>query len=193
LKLGIFGGTFNPIHYGHLINAEIIRSDYGLDKIIFIPSKSPVHKDLAGGVSAKDRCTMVSLGIRDVKGFEVSTIEIDREGPSYTIATIRELETMRPRDHMFLIIGTDSLREIDTWKDPEQLLQSVPVIAMKRPGAKALPGMDLTGYRIQYANNPLIDISSTCIRERVKDKKSVRFLLPDSVIRYIKKGGLYRH
>jgi nicotinate-nucleotide adenylyltransferase len=193
LKLGIFGGTFNPIHYGHLINAEIIRSDYGLDKIIFIPSKSPVHKDLAGGVSAKDRCTMVSLGIRDVKGFEVSTIEIDREGPSYTIATIRELETMRPRDHMFLIIGTDSLREIDTWKDPEQLLESVAVIAMKRPGAKALPRMDLTGYRIQYANNPLIDISSTCIRERVKDKKSVRFLLPDSVIRYIKKGGLYRH
>ncbi len=193
MKLGIFGGTFNPIHYGHLINAEIIRSDYGLDKIIFIPSKSPVHKDLAGGVSAEDRCAMVSLGIRNVKGFEVSTIEIDREGPSYTIATIHELKTMRPRDLMFLIIGTDLLREIDTWKDPEQLLDSVPVIAMKRPGANDLPGMDLAGYRIQYAHNPLIDISSTCIRERVRVEKSVRFLLPDSVIRYIKKRGLYQH
>ena len=193
MKLGIFGGTFNPIHYGHLINAEMIRSDYDLDKIIFVPSKLPVHKELAGNVSADDRYAMAVLGIHNVKEFEVSSIEIDREAPSYTIATVRGMKSMHPHDDICLIIGMDSLHEIDSWKDPEQLLGSVPVIAMRRPGENMPPRMDLAGYSIRYAHNPLIDISSTCIRERVREKKSVRFLLPESVIRYIKRKGLYQN
>jgi nicotinate-nucleotide adenylyltransferase len=191
LKLGIFGGTFNPIHNGHLINAEIIRSEYHLDRILLVPSKIPVHKDLAGNVSAEERYTMTLLAVQDVKEFEVSKIEIDREGPSYTIDTLRELRLIYPDDSFYLILGMDSLYEIGKWKETELLLGSVPVIVMKRPGMEKIHVMDFDTCDIMYADNPMIEISSSCVRERLRNKRSVRFLIPDQVIEYINKKGLY--
>ncbi len=193
MKLGIFGGTFNPIHYGHLINAEILRSDFNLDRIILVPSRQPVHKSLDGNVPGEERYAMVALAVGGTKEIEVSRIEIDREEPSYTITTVHGLLELYPGSELYLIIGMDSLAELDRWRESGHLLEHVSVIVMRRPGPEAPPGgVPVTG-RIHYAENPLIDISSTYIRDRLRAGKSVRYLLPDAVIDYIQKKGLYRN
>lgn len=191
MKLGIFGGTFNPIHYGHLINAEIIRSDFELDAILFIPSKKPVYKQVAGNVPAEDRFAMASLAIKGVNGLSVSRIEIDGDEPSYTINTIKKLQKKYSRDRLYLIIGTDSFGKLEAWRGRDCLLEMVSIIVMKRPGNNCMPKMDLENYDISFADNPLIDISSSMIRDRIKKGKSVKFLLPNSVIAYLQKKRLY--
>ncbi|MBN2160863.1 MAG: nicotinate-nucleotide adenylyltransferase [Spirochaetes bacterium] len=191
MKIGIFGGTFNPIHYGHLINAEIIRSDFNLDKIILVPSRYPVHKKLDGDVPAQERYAMAVLAVAGLQEFDVSRIEIDREGPSYTITTVEELRAAYPESELHLIIGTDSLATFASWREKDRLLSSVQIIVMRRPGQERPPDMDFGGHIVRFAENPLVDISSTEIRERLRHGRSVRFLLPDQVIDYIRKKGLY--
>jgi nicotinate-nucleotide adenylyltransferase len=193
VKLGIFGGTFNPIHYGHLINAEIIRSDFNLDRIILVPAKQPVHKSLDGNVPADERYAMAALAAGGAREIEVSRIEIDREEPSYTITTVHELLGLYPGSELYLIIGMDSLAELDRWRESGHLLEHVSVIVMKRPGTAGRQEGAPAAGRVFYAENPLIDISSTMVRERLRAGKSVRFLLPDAVIDYIAKKGLYRN
>ncbi len=193
MKLGIFGGTFNPIHYGHLINAEIIRSDLSLDRIILVPARYPVHKSLAGEVPADERYAMAVLAVAEAGEYEVSRIEIDRKEPSYTITTVHELQKQYPDSELNLIVGMDSLNTIDTWRETEHLLNHVSLIVMRRPGEKPAPDIDLRGCSVRFGENPLIDISSTVIRERLRTGKSVRFLLPDAVIDYIARKGLYRN
>jgi nicotinate-nucleotide adenylyltransferase len=193
LKLGIFGGTFNPIHNGHLINVEIIRSDFKLDRIILVPAKIPVHKSLAGDVPAEERYAMTLLAVAGSREYEVSRIEIDRNEPSYTITTVHELQGLYPDSELHLIIGMDSLNELCLWREPDHLLEHVSLIVMKRPGQKCDSRLDLGKYDVRFADNPLIDISSTMIRERLHAGKSIRFLVPDSVIDYIQKKGLYGH
>lgn len=193
MKLGIFGGTFNPIHYGHLINAEIIRSDFNLDRLILVPARYPVHKSLAGDVPAEERYAMAVLAVAEAREFEVSRIEIDRKEPSYTITTVHALQKEYPGSELNLIVGMDSLNTIDTWRETEHLLNHVSLIVMRRPGEKPAPDIDLSGYSVRYGENPLIDISSTVIRERLREGKSVRFLMPDAVIDYIARKGLYRN
>lgn len=192
MRLGIFGGTFNPVHCGHLINAEIIRSDFGLDTIVFVPARRPVHKELDGNVPGEDRFEMVRRALENQPGYDVSRIEIDRKGPSYTITTVHDFRERYPRAELHLIIGMDMLNEIDTWREADSLLKSVSLIVMRRPGIDHQPEMDLGPYRIRYAENPLVDISSTCIRERIRVGRSVRFLLPERVLDYINEKGLYR-
>jgi len=193
VKLGIFGGTFNPIHYGHLINAEIIRSDYNLDRIILVPARQPVHKSLDGNVQAEERYAMAALAVGGAKETEVSRIEIDREEPSYTITTVHGLLELYPGSELSLVIGMDSLAELDGWRESDHLLEHVSVIVMRRPGPGIAPGAAPATGRIHYAENPLIDISSTYIRDRIRAGKSVRYLLPDAVIDYIHRKGLYRN
>ncbi|MBP7736564.1 MAG: nicotinate-nucleotide adenylyltransferase [Spirochaetes bacterium] len=193
MKLGIFGGTFNPIHYGHLINAEMIRSDFDLDRIILVPAKYPVHKSLAGEVPAEERYAMAVLAAAEAKEYEVSRIEIDRNGPSYTITTVQALQERYPGSELNLIVGMDSLNTIDTWRETERLLKHVSLIVMRRPGEACAPDVDLGKCMVRFADNPLIDISSTVIRERLRAGKSVRFLMPDAVIDYIARKGLYRN
>lgn len=188
-KLGIFGGTFNPVHYGHLINAERIRESCSLDKILFVPSKVPVHKDLAGAVAPEHRCKMVELAVAGNPGLGVSDIEIRREGPSYTIYTVREMMAAFPGADIHLIIGDDSYSEIETWKDYRDLLGLVTLVVMRRNGADRI---DLPGRRPVFADNPVIDISSTEIRGRIRQGLSVRYLLPEEVRRYIIESGLYK-
>jgi len=191
-NLGIFGGTFNPVHYGHLINAERIRESCSLEKLVFVPSKVPVHKDLAGDVSPEHRCRMVELAVSGNENLGVSDIEISREGPSYTIYTVREIMAKYPGAHIHLVIGEDSYNEIETWKDYRDLLGLVTLVVMRRGAAAGRRRTDLAGCRVIFADNPVIDISSTDVRARIRRGLSVRYLLPEDVRRYIIETGLYR-
>ncbi len=193
MKIGIFGGTFNPIHNGHLINAQFIAERFSLDEVLFIPSKLPVHKGLAGDVSAEDRYEMAVRAIAGNNLFRVSRIEIDRETPSYTITTIRHLMKDRPRDELHLIIGADSYNELETWKEYRELLSIVRIIVLARPGSNIDTGRyeGLAG-NIEIAGNPLIAISSSDIRNRIRQRLSVRYLVPSEVENYINDKGLYR-
>jgi len=192
LKLGIYGGTFNPVHMGHLINAEIIRNDFTLDKILFVPSKHPVHKELSYRTSAEDRYEMLKLSIDGMDGLEISRIELDSVGDSYTIYTVEKLLESFPLDSIHLIIGMDSFNEIRTWREYEKLLKKVYIIVMNRPGFERDQHVLPEGsYRIEFADNPMIGISSSLIRERVRSGKSIRFMTPAPVVKYIKDKGLY--
>lgn len=191
VKIGIFGGTFNPIHTGHLINAEYLRQEFGLDRILFVPANMPVHKHLAGQVSADDRMNMVERAIAGHSAFAASRIEIDRTEPSYTITTVRQLREHYHNDELFLVIGGDSLAEIHTWKDVGELVDLVPIIVMRRhANDQAMPAFK-GGYRM--GSNPLIDISSTMVRDMVRRGFGIRYMVPDSVQAYIEERGLYRH
>jgi len=191
IKFGIFGGTFNPIHYGHLISAEWIRSDFNLDRIIFIPSKNTCKKDIVQIAPAEDRYAMTVLATEGVKEFEVSCIELEREGPSYSIMTVDRLREIHPDNAFYFILGTDALAGINNWHESPRLMKLISLIILNRLAGfnvnVPVPFCD----EILYAKNPVIDISSTYIRERLFAGKSVKYLLPDSVIDYIIRNGLY--
>lgn len=192
LKTGIFGGTFNPIHMGHLINAQIILELFHLDRILFIPVKSPVHKPDDPGVKAHHRLEMIMLAISGNPSFEVSGIEIDRPAPSYMITTVRELKRAFPGDEFSVIIGSDSYRELDTWKDYEELLEEAVFIVMGRRGDDPDTGKyGSKSARFQFADNPFIEISSSFVRERVRGGQTIRHIVPDAVMNYILDKRLY--
>ena len=194
MKLGIFGGTFNPIHNGHLINAEIIKEDFSLDKILFIPAKYPVHKELEGRISSDDRLEMLKIAIDGNIEFDVSSLEIDRESESYTITTLHELSGIYTEDKLYLIMGSDSFMEIDLWKEPEEILRIASLIIMKRHGDNPVNVDKYNMAReILIANNPCIELSSSVIRERIKNGKTVRYMIPGKVAEYIGNKGLYRN
>jgi len=188
-NIGVYGGTFNPIHYGHLINIEFIRDAFSLDKVLFIPTKSPVHKP-AYNIDPYDRLNMVKLAIDDNPYFDASAIEIDRDSPSYTITTINDLKKKFISDKLHLIIGSDSFNELDSWKSYRELLSEISLIVIKRPGSETLREdiLNIT-KEIKICENPLIDISSSMIRDRIQNGKSIKYLTPDSVINYIQKKG----
>jgi len=193
LKLGLFGGTFNPVHYGHLICAERIREFCSLQKIIFVPSKRPVHKELAGAVAPEHRYRMIELALEANPLFDVSDIEIKRKKPSFTIFTVTELLDRHPDADLYLIVGHDAYREIETWRDYRDLLDLVTLVVMQRTGevsSKVNPAVK--GKRVVFAENPVIEISSTDIRNRIRQGRSTRYLLPENVRSYIEEMGLYR-
>lgn len=193
-RTGIFGGTFNPVHYGHLINIEFIREKYSLDRIILVPAKIPVHKEISDRIEPYQRFEMTTLAVRENPYFEVSPLEIEREAPSYTIITVNELAAEFPDDKLYLIIGSDSFNELDTWKSYKELLALIPLIVMKRPGSDALRTDILEiSKEVNVFENPLIDISSSQIRDRIKKGLTVRYLLPDDVAEYIYNKELYRN
>jgi len=192
LRIGIFGGTFNPIHNGHLINAQMIKGDFSLDFILFIPSKMPVHKGLEGNVNSEERYEMVKLAIEDNSCFKSSRIEIDRKSPSYTKITIKELQGMYKDNELFFILGIDAFNELNLWKDYKDVMKMIPFIVMNRLGSvdynKEILGMI---KEVIYANNLYIDISSSYIRERIKIGESIKYLVPKKVEEYIRDKGLY--
>lgn len=193
-RVGIYGGTFNPVHYGHLINIELMREHFSLDRIIFIPAKSPVHKQMTDYASPEDRFNMTQLAVSGNSALEVSDIEITRDTPSYTIYTLDYAEKKWPSSDLFLVIGSDSFNELDTWKSFREILRRIPLIVMKRPGSDSLRE-DIMAYggTIYTWENPMIDISSSLIRERIRLGLSVRYMTPDSVIGYINNKGLYHN
>jgi nicotinate-nucleotide adenylyltransferase len=199
MKIGLIGGTFDPIHYGHLILAEYVRESCKLDKVIFIPTGLPPHKDLSKVKDSETRLKMTKLGTNSNPYFQVSDIETYRIGISYTIDTLLEFKELYPRDQIYFIMGADSLFDLSTWKDYQKIIQAVNLIAVNRPGGKNhLIGEKIKEYNEAFGSNiievesPLIDISSLDIRTRVKNGKSIKYLLPSIVEDYISRNNLYK-
>lgn len=186
-RIGLMGGTFNPLHNGHLIVAEQVLSQLGLDKIVFLPDNLPPHVDKKEAISAKDRVTMVRLGIADNENFELNTLEVDRGGVSYTYDTIKELQARHPEADYYFIVGGDMVEYLPKWNKIEQLVKMVKFVGVKRTGAKTH-----SQYPILWVDVPTIDISSTLIRNKIKQGCSIRYLVPDAVAEYLKEEGLYR-
>jgi nicotinate-nucleotide adenylyltransferase len=198
-RIGISGGTFDPIHYGHMIIAEQIRESLKLDKVIFIPSGLTPHKDISKVTPAEHRFNMVHAAVQTNSFFEASRIEIEREGYTYTIDTIKQLnEFYGETARLFFITGADVIPELLTWKNHEKLFELCEFIAVLRPGfkkdgfIKEVEHLRTTYLaKIHVVDAPLIGISSTIIREKVKAGKSIKYLVPESVESYIIKNRLY--
>lgn len=194
-KIGIMGGTFDPVHIAHLILAENVCDICGLDKVIFIPSGNPPHKDPAHA-SASDRYEMVRLAVSENPHFDVLPVERDRKGPSYSILTIRELHFMYPDDRLYFLIGSDELAILNSWYMIDEIISMCGFIAVGRPGNmdddNSLMYMKEKGTDVHMINMPLIEISSTDIRQRIHEGRSIRYMVPDAVLDYIGRKCLYK-
>jgi len=199
-RLGIMGGTFDPIHYGHMVAAETARIELGLDHVLFIPTGIPPHKRNRPITEAHLRFEMVEMSIRSNKSFQVSGMEIQREGPTYTIDTLRILHDLFPDQELYFITGTDALRELLTWRKPEEIIGLAQIVGASRPGydsgdllEKIYKKYPFTIGRISQLEIPALAISSTDIRARVRNQKSIRYLLPEEVRLFIKTNKLYQN
>lgn len=198
MKIGVMGGTFDPIHHGHLIAAEYARTSLDLNKVIFMPSGMHPFKDNKSITDSDKRADMISLAIDSNKFFKLSSIEINRIGTTYTIDTIRELREEYKGDEIYFIIGSDIIFEIEKWKSFEELIDICKFILLYRPGKeekdidKKIQELNLS-YDIKFekVKSPLIEISSTEVRRRIKDKHSIKYLVPEEVEDYILKYNLY--
>lgn len=199
-RIGISGGTFNPIHIGHLIIAEMVRDRFGLDKVLFIPSGMPPHKNLGSVLCAEKRFDMVRRAVANNPHFIESRIEIDRGGYTYTVDTLKKLREIYGNDtSLYYIIGADVLNDLLTWKSFEEVFKICEFIAVLRPGNDVQAFNKQMEYlknaysaRIHFIETPLIEISSTEIRERIKEGRSIKYLVPESVEEYIESNGLYK-
>lgn len=197
--IGIMGGTFDPIHYGHLRAAEEVRQGFGLERIVFVPSGRPPHKKAEEVTHAEHRYLMTLLATADNPCFEVSRIEIDRHGPSYTLDSLRELrQAFSPEKGFYFITGLDAILEIKTWNGYDELFDLADFIAVTRPGYSVQTlndlGKDLGEVKFSKIHPfpvTLLAIASTEIRRRVREGKSIKYLVPDAVMRYIEKERLY--
>ncbi|MDI9442002.1 MAG: nicotinate-nucleotide adenylyltransferase [Firmicutes bacterium] len=199
-KLGIMGGTFDPVHYGHLVTAEAARLEFDLDQVLFLPSGVPPHKTDKQVTSAEHRYMMTLLATLSNPHFEVSRLEIDREGVSYTIDSLQILrEQCGPDCELFFITGADAMFEIIEWRGSDRLLRIAHFIAASRPGfsLSELPPdtrrwVDEHRNRFHLLNVPAMAISSTDIRNRVRMGRSIRYLVPEQVEHYIRRHRLYQ-
>ncbi|MDI6786146.1 MAG: nicotinate-nucleotide adenylyltransferase [bacterium] len=190
-RIGLLGGTFNPIHNGHLFLASQAKEKCSLEQVIFIPSALPPHKEEHSLVDATHRYIMANLATLDNDDFIVSDIEIHRGGKSYTLDTLRELKKIyKTETIIYFITGYDAISELNTWKDVEKLLELCIFIFATRPGHK--PKIDERYLKhTQQLTIPELNISSTYIREKIKNRKSIKYLVPDLVYKYITKYNLY--
>ena len=197
-KIGILGGTFNPIHNAHLLLAEAAREQFGLDRVIFIPSGCSYFKKADEIPSGELRYQMVKLAIEGNPYFTCSRLEIDREGNSYTIDTLRELNKMYPGDEIYLIMGGDTFKQIETWKDSEEIFKNCIILAAVRDHM-SLAEMDQHrqylqdkfGADVRLLQFHDLDLSSTALRKRFQTGRSVRYLLPEEVIEFARVKNIY--
>lgn len=193
MKLGVYGGTFDPIHIGHLIIADRVREILGLDKILFVPCANPPHKNNRNITPAVHRLHMLRLAIAGNACFEISEMEIERGGISYTVDTLEQLASQHAykRAEIFYIIGADSLAEMTSWRNPERIFELCQVVVVNRP--QAAPQVEFSDFRSKAIrlNTPLLDISSSELRRRAGDGKSIRHLVTREVEEYIVKNRLY--
>ena len=198
-KIGICGGTFDPVHLGHLSLTEQVRCNFELDKILFIPSGNPPHKKMKEVTDAPLRYKMVELAIASNPYFEAVALEIERIGYTYTIDTLKLLQALYKNADFYYIIGADVVMDLMTWKSFEQVFKLTKFISVLRPGFQKTDYEERINYlesqfgaSITSFDAPLMDISSTNIRKLVEQGKSIKYLVPDSVIDYIYKNGLYK-
>jgi nicotinate-nucleotide adenylyltransferase len=189
------GGTFDPIHYGHLVTAEEALVQFSLDEVVFAPTGQPWMKEGRDVSPGEDRYLMTVIATASNPRFSVSRIDVDRGGPTYTVDTLRALGAEYPDAELHFITGADAMLEIFHWKDPEDILALAHFIAATRPGhdlARFAEDATTRHARVSVMDIPALAISSTDIRARVKDGRPIRYLVPEGVKSYIEKAGLYR-
>ena len=193
MKLAIMGGTFNPPHLGHLICAEEVRDHFKFDKVIFIPNARPPHKDNKGILDPQHRYIMTCLAIKDNPNFEISRIELDRQGRSYSIETVKEYRRIyEPETEFYWIVGADSILEMPIWKDIDDLLNLCHFIGINRPGYDLSKANPRYLEKVTLFNVTSVDISASEIRKRVKNGQTIKYLVPKDVEDYIYVNGLYK-
>ncbi len=192
MKIAILGGTFDPPHLGHLILADTVLKELNYDKVLFIPSKIPPHKNISGEVSNEDRLNMLKLSIEDDKRFSFDDYELKSEGISYSIKTLNYLyQNYNIDGKIALIIGADLIKNFHKWKEPEKISELANIVAVNREENDNLDKENIEKYNIKIIIAPRIDISSTLIRERIKKNKAFRYFLNNKVYDYIISNKLY--
>ncbi|MEN9202931.1 MAG: nicotinate-nucleotide adenylyltransferase [Thermostichus sp. DG_1_6_bins_120] len=196
-RIGVLGGTFNPVHYGHLIMAEQALWQFHLDQILWMPAGDPPHKPLAAGASTADRLAMVKLAIADHERFACSELEIQRQGRSYTIETLRSLRQAQPNTEWYWIIGVDALRDLPHWHQAQELAQICHWIVAPRvdagDAAQVLRSVaEKLPLQAELLDAPTLTLSSTYLREQIQKGGSIRYLVPATVEQYIRQHQLYR-
>jgi len=213
VRRGILGGTFNPIHLGHLRGAEEARERLDLDEICFVPAAIPPHKNEKIEVPASRRLEMVRLAIENNPAFSISDVELKREGKSYSVETIHYFRREGPQAELFFIVGLDSFLEVSTWKRYEDLFSLCHFVVLNRPGVERWELSELkprefwvvflvaeknnrwihgpSGHSIYFLDRPFMDISSSEIRQRIREKKSIRYMMPDKVEAYVLEKQCY--
>jgi nicotinate-nucleotide adenylyltransferase len=193
-RLGVFGGTFDPPHHGHLALAEWARAELGLERVLFVPAGDPPHKRRAGLSSVAHRVAMTRLAVRGNPAFAVSTIEASRRGPSWTADTIRALAAAHPRARLHLLMGADMFATFATWREPDEIARHAVLVVALRPGSRVprrVPAPVRAGRGVVWLSNPGLDVSSSALRERARAGRSLRYLVPDAVDRYVQRHRLY--
>ena len=200
MRIGIFGGSFDPVHYGHLILAELAREACSLDEVRLVPAAVPPHKQGQGRADGEHRLAMLDLAIGGNASIQTWDVELARGGVSYTVDTLRTLRDEHPNDDLFFLMGADSLFDLPNWREPKEICSLATVVVVDRPGSKpvdfdcladvATPSQIETFER-HVVKMPQVDISSTEIRRRIKDRLSIRYQTPRAVEKYIATAGLY--
>jgi len=192
-RVGVMGGTFDPVHHGHLVAASEVQSWFALDEVVFVPTGQPWQKDDRRVAPAEHRYLMTVIATASNPRFSVSRVDIDRAGPTYTIDTLRDLHRTAPDDELYFITGADALAQILTWRDVDEIFELAHFVGCTRPGHQldesALQG--LPEDRLAVVEIPALAISSTECRTRVAKGEPVWYLVPDGVVQYIAKHGLY--
>jgi nicotinate-nucleotide adenylyltransferase len=197
VRVGILGGTFNPPHLGHLVCAQEAYRQLDLDQVLFIPARIPPHKPVTDEPGVEHRLEMCRLAVRGDERFTVSELEVDRDGPSYTVDTLMELKTSAPSNELVLILGGDIAAGLPQWHRPEQVLELCTPAITLRPGTSREQVDDALrelggGERAEFFEMPKIGVSSTMVRDRVRSGEPIRYLVPDAVAQHIERAGLYR-
>ncbi len=200
MRVGIFGGSFDPVHFGHLILAEYCRAECALDRVLFVPACSAPHKTNQQHAGAQHRVEMLRLAVAGHSPFDVSEIEIQRGGLSYTVETLRQIKSEHSDWELFLLLGADSLAELPTWREPVAICHLATLVAVGRPGSaeidvaklkSKLPDGANCDVKLHKLQMPLLGISSTELRNRVANRQSIQFQTPRAVEMYIDANGLY--
>ena len=192
MKIGFLGGSFDPVHFGHLLAAQDVYEQYQFDRLILVPAAQAPLKPKEVQSSLEDRLVMLRAAIEWDKRFEISDVELRRGGVSYTIDSVRHFRAMFPDDELYWIIGGDQLPRINLWKDIEELARIIEFIFLERPGHPAKPTPDVPGLRLHRCDGHLIEISSSELRDRVRRGLSLHYFCPQKVINHIAARQLYR-
>jgi nicotinate-nucleotide adenylyltransferase len=192
-RVGVMGGTFDPIHHGHLVAASEVQSWFDLDEVVFVPTGDPWQKSDRVVSPAEHRYLMTVVATASNPRFTVSRVDIDRDGPTYTIDTLRDLRDLRPDDELYFITGADALADIFTWRSPEELFELAQFVGVTRPGHEmdAETLSSIPADRVTMVEIPALAISSTDCRDRTRRGEPVWYLVPDGVVQYIVKHRLY--
>lgn len=197
MRLGVLGGTFDPVHLGHLVLAEQAREQCALDRVLWVPSGDPWRKADRTIAPARHRVEMVQLAIAGHRAFELSTLEVERAGPSYSVETLAALEARQPAAELFFVLGLDALEDLPNWREPQRVIELATLAVAPREGGRLasealdwlVPGL---AGRVVWIEMPRLDISGTELRQRAALGRSLRYLVPDAVEAYIREHALYR-